>query len=1439
MANSYTPEAIQQALQRIRERPTSFNSQLLLAKSITYQIADANQVLPTNAVNLLEQEQVQVPTYATRRAAPAQASRIRINNFRCEFTIRGRRFGSPFFIIAYAFFKTLQRAAEVMRRAHNNVYMKSFQLYVRVGREGAMDEDGYNTLQRRVEVPLRSEFTTQLNSPQGEFTPECLNFLSGHVAMLLAEERYSESDLVDRIQEAIDFGGARPRAEAPNAAERLRSSVAEVRLEATCFYAQFNSNPNVVAGRLNQFANIRRWRGNFGGGKRKMFYHGNEVQFHTQAKESLECVHINPLNEGNHCFPMAFLTSQVREVTLKEGECSERLSKPHEVSKITHSLSTYPYLTIPYNDLDHPIPEFTKHRNMILFNPIRTQDYLAWESAAKYLHSYMESQLGYEVDHTSWEECPQAYSDFFNVTIHVFIKGEKGRFDVYQPKDKKDIVRHIYMYCDDGHFNPVFDLRVFTHSLCDAPFTWCDCCQQRIPKSQPSEKRCQHIKTCNVSSNYVSQPTAEFLNMATREAGTTVRKINATAEFCNMHQTFDCECDNYSIGNKVSEHVYQCTVCDQFGSFKCFAHKHRCYFKVPKPKTPVDNTKLFVLDIEGMQVFHRDKRKYEHQFVLLCVRNVYDETIKKEYFTTKEFIDDCNSNPIYKDAVMIAHNGGGYDYQYFVREMEAMGVEYSFIPRPGSDHKYIQVTMTFAEHSIRLIDFMCLIPGSLRGIAQSFQLPIQKGDFPHRFLNPDTLAYVGALPPIDSEEDFFSLKWKKSDEDVEELKIWYTEQTTKYCTCRSTCTCMKQKWDCRAFLTEYCWMDVDVLAQACQKYRDLLMNPAAMESSWKLTPVDPFCYLTQSQLAMTIFLSGFEEIPRLGITIPRRHNLNKAQFVWYHRLQVAQPRNTFVHYGTNSTRYMWVNKNTYIDCFCLETQTVYLFFGTMERDLPETDDKINLWLEERERGFIRAVEIMYEEELGEVTEMERNIANICDDRDFFFGGRTEVFSPYARPSAEEEIKYIDVCSLYPTICSFAMLPIGHPTIYFGNQCDLTRLNPSADDPYFGYVRCKVIPNKNDRLGLLPSKMENGRLVFNLNDKIGMWFTEEIYLAMQCGYVITEIYEVHHFDRDNRSDTLMRGYMEAFLTLKQEAEGWKKLGASSDQPSEEEQIRILEELYESNGRIGRAKKENVKKNPVLRQVSKIFLNCLWGKFSQRKKLEFFSELTSYKDYEAILDSPESGNMVFRQMNHGRWRVKFTKPDYLLPPNTKYNIYLAAGVTAQARCYLHRQMLKIGPERILYCDTDSIVHLYPKSAPSLVGIGLGKWTDEHPNENIIEFMAVAPKCYMLNIEGDTVMKAKGCIMSVENRKLLSTEVVKGLIQSFCTQKQLESVTLQNFSIFTNSTDIDFRYGTMFSRYNEKQVRCVLNKRQLVAELDPDDTLGESITRVSLFPEGFTSL
>jgi hypothetical protein len=1365
------------------------------------------------------------------------ASRILVYSEGVNFSLRGGDGISPYFAIAYAYFNLLRRCMRNTPRG-SEARLTEFMLYLGMRRP---DEEApnYNRLQNRAAGNTRLNDLLKSDLPMNKFF---LTFISPWVAELLAEEHYSGVD-ISSYNELISGAGVIGR-----------NTVVQFALEATAFFVSPRRQEATTAAeraaamqditvRQNrrrsfypQGATTRTRAGNMGGGgKRKMFYHNNDVHFHHEVEETMDCIHLNPLTDGEYCFPMAFLVSQVREHTYTETTCVERISQPLVLQNIHKSIDSYPYMILPYDEVEK-IPEFARGKNFFVFNPIKPESVDHWEKAGSYLHSCVEKQLDRDIDYTSWRECPQAYADAFGVVIHIFIKNEKGRFDVYIPEKKPVIVRHIYMYCEDDHFNPVIDIRKFTNARCDRLLSWCDYCQKSIHHTALVAKKTEHILKCYDRWSFVSESCCEFLNMTEKEQKTSIRKGNETKEFCRSHNKFECSCDDFTHGNKVSEHNYFCNVCGEEGSYNTFAFKHRCYFKKPEAKDPIANEKLFVLDIESLQEPTITGSKFVHELVLMCVRNVYDDNTRKEYKTMEAFVDECMNETTYQNATFIAHNGGGYDYQFVLKCLEKRGLEYEFVPRPGSDHKYISLTIIGGDFTIKFIDFMCLIPGSLKGIAQSFQLEIQKGDFPHRFLTKNTLNYIGPFPPIDTEDDFFSLQWKKNDKDVEDVKEWHALKCTEFCCCVGEHVCMKPQWNCFSFLTEYCWLDVDVLAKACQKYRDLLMNAANTGGEWNPTPIDPFQYLTQSQLAMQIFLSGFGDLPPIGITIPRPPSLNQKQFVWYHRLQELHPDMTFIHYGTNPTRYMWLRENVYIDCYCVETATVYLFFNTEERSLPETEEKIERWMEYEKRKFIGGVEVMYEDNLRDISEYELNVANLSGDRDFFFGGRTEVFSPYAKPSDQEEIKYLDVCSLYPTICSFSMVPTGHPILYFGSQCDMTRLDKACSDPYFGYVRCKVIPNKKDTLGLLPSKMASGKLVFNLLDKIGMWFTEEIYLAMQNGYQVVELYEVHHFDSDNRSDSLMRGYMESFLTLKQEAEGWKKLGASSDTPNDEEQDRILEQLFESNGGIGRVRKENVKKNPVLRQVSKIFLNCLWGKFCQRRKADFFSELTSYKDYEALMSTKASNQMSFRQMSPGRWRVKYTKPDHMLPANPRYNIYLAAAVTAQARCYLHRQMLHVGPSRILYCDTDSIVFLYPKDRPSLTGIGLGKWTDEHPGEVISDFMAIAPKCYMLNIEGDSVMKAKGCIMSVQNRSTLSHEAVKKLIHTYCIQKQLETVELQNFSIFTNSTDINFSYATMFSRYNTKQVRCILNKRQLITEFQPDDILGDTIARVSLLPEGF---
>ena len=92
-------------------------------------------------------------------------------------------------------------------------------------------------------------------------------------------------------------------------------------------------------------------------------------------------------------------------------------------------------------------------------------------------------------------------------------------------------------------------------------------------------------------------------------------------------------------------------------------------------------------------------------------------------------------------------------------------------------------------------------------------------------------------------------------------------------------------------------------------------------------------------------------------------------------------------------------------------------------------------------------------------------------------------------------------------------------------------------------------------------------MFDLLPKKGTWFSEEIYLAMSQGYEVLDVYEILDFDHLNRSSNYMKGYMSFFIRMKQESEGWKKANATSENPSDEEKEKCIDELYALNGNIG--------------------------------------------------------------------------------------------------------------------------------------------------------------------------------------------------------------------------------------------------------------------------------
>jgi hypothetical protein len=474
-------------------------------------------------------------------------------------------------------------------------------------------------------------------------------------------------------------------------------------------------------------------------------------------------------------------------------------------------------------------------------------------------------------------------------------------------------------------------------------------------------------------------------------------------------------------------------------------------------------------------------------------------------------------------------------------------------------------------------------------------------------------------------------------------------------------------------------------------------------------------------------------------------------------------------------------------------------------------------------------------------ERDISLCKLMKPQEAFYGGRTEVFQLYSHAErSDSEIQYYDVTSLYPSVYAHHPLPIGRPTHVIGNDIDFSRFHPTASNRYFGFARIRITPDRTDLIGMLPQRdKETGRLFFPVLPMEGCWGTEEIYLAMQNGYVVNEIYEVYYWEEGQYSDQYLRGYVGYFLRMKQEAEGWKKLGASSETPDEDEKQRIMIELYHQNGNLGKIRPEKVQKNAVKRQLAKLYLNALWGKFAQKPSK---TQHTTVYGTQQFLDvwhdkKIDQSTCQFREISPGVYKVSYNLKEEFIHSVRHGNIFIAAKVTETARCVLHKQMLRIGPERIIYCDTDSIIFLWDRIS-QLTGVGLGKWTNEYPNHRIVQVYALAPKLYSLTIEKNKQehesFRAKGIQMTLENQEKMKFDHIKPLIESILRGDKTPTTTsVSNFSIFTNSGNNALPYGQVFTRYNQKQVRAIITKR--IFNLN-DSINWSEVASLRTFPVGY---
>ena len=278
------------------------------------------------------------------------------------------------------------------------------------------------------------------------------------------------------------------------------------------------------------------------------------------------------------------------------------------------------------------------------------------------------------------------------------------------------------------------------------------------------------------------------------------------------------------------------------------------------------------------------------------------------------------------------------------------------------------------------------------------------------------------------------------------------------------------------------------------------------------------------------------------------------------------------------------------------------------------------WMQQeaRRQGFriVEMWECEYEQTLKADQEMKDFVSELrlpepLRPRDAFFGGRTNAIKLHHVAAEDEQIRYIDICSLYPYVNKYCKYPIGHPEII---------VDPKTTDVsgYEGLIKCTVLPPKGLYHPVLPFR-SNDKLLFplcatcatSLEKKKcrhtdaeralrGTWVSIELQKAVEKGYVVQNIEEVWHFEetRQYNPDTgetgLFTEYINTFLKMKQEASGWPE-----DCDTEERRRQYIADYERREGiKLDYA---NIAKNEGKRALAKLMLNSFWGKFGQRSNL----------------------------------------------------------------------------------------------------------------------------------------------------------------------------------------------------------------------------------------------
>ena len=1002
-------------------------------------------------------------------------------------------------------------------------------------------------------------------------------------------------------------------------------------------------------------------------------------------------------------------------------------------------------------------------------------------------------------------------SEVFNTIIYTANKGTEDKIYILKTRNHFDVIKSLTAFYDspyycheckkcytkrDKHKCPSKCLSCFTYNKatkCEGKEIVCEKCNRKF-----FGNRCfkNHLKNRS--------------------------KVEGKMDIvCNAVRK--CEyCKRIVTGKYVKSHICGYSECNNCGKY--VSNSHKCFIKKVMAKggnclnkKPCKNNE----SIKKTNLCYSCKT-YSEKYIFYdfeCTQNTGTHTVNlsiAQDFDGKEYVHNsieefckCFLNDKFKGYTFIAHNSKGYDSHFVLKWLIDQGIK-PYCIYNGAKIMFMEIP----KINIRFIDSLNFLQMPLKSFPKTFGMnELKKGHFPHFFNKECNKEYVGCMPC----KNDFGFNQMKPDERTKFMK-WYEERVNE-----------NYVFDFKKEILEYCRSDVDILRRGIMKLRDDFIQ---------LENIDPLRYITIASVCMTIYRSNY--MPKNTIAIVPEHsktdNYSKMSITWLEYISKAKGLK-IQHALNGGEKKLDIDGKTYkVDGFCKETKTAYEFYGCFwhgcqncykpnivnsknQMDMGTLNDQT---IEKRENiksaGYNHVS--IYECQLGRDKEFQRfakdftqKVVEPLNAREAFYGGRTNCCKLLYDFKENECGRYVDFCSLYPTVQYYKKYPIGHP-VKIHNPKEYCK-------SWYGLIKCKVLPPRGLYHPILPQRIKVDsyeKLIFTLcqmcaetmnqnkckhsdeeRSLIGTWTTDEVNEAIKKGYKVLETYEVWHFAKS--TDTLFKGYIRRFMKMKLESSKY-------DFKTKEEEANFKARIKESLD----IDIEKFEFNAGLRAISKLCLNSLWGKFGQRNNMSQTKYVTEVSEfYELILDD-KLANKNFEFINDDMVQMTYNFKDEFVDNSNNTNVYIACFTTSHARLMLYDKLYYLN-EQVLYFDTDSIIYVDDGKKTIKTGDMLGEMTDELEGKSITNFVSTGPKSYSFRY-GDHSEKSaiKGFTLNHQNCTILNHDNMRKVIK-----KQIRELKI------VNENKITRKNREIVNKYCEKVFKFGYDKR-VIKYVDEDhiDTL-----------------